>query len=177
VQAGTQETIVSDQSYTTTFIVDRTPHDAYTAINDPRGWWEETIAGRTHEEGDEFTHWVPGIHYARIRVTELLPGKRVVWHVLDNWMSFIDDQSEWKGTEIRFELSARDGGTEVRFTHVGLTPAYECFDVCRDAWGTYVNDSLRSLIETGVGQPTLKPEEGDDPRFADLRRQLASARS
>ena len=76
----------------------RTPHDAYTAINDPRGWWEETIAGRTHEEGDEFTHWVPGIHYARIRVTELLPGKRVVWQVLDNWMSFIGDQSEWTGT-------------------------------------------------------------------------------
>ena len=69
--------------------------------------------------GDEFTHWVPGIHYARIRVTELLPGKRVVWHVLDNYMSFIDDQSEWKGTEIRFELSEKDGGTEVR----SLTPA------------------------------------------------------
>src|SRR5947208_13183989 len=88
------EADVSDGSYTTSFRVDRTPHEAFTAINDVRGWWEETIAGRTHEVGDEFTHWVAGVHYARIRVSELLPGKRVVWHVLDNWMSFIDDQSE-----------------------------------------------------------------------------------
>ena len=163
--------------YTTTFTVDATPHAAFTAINDVRGWWEETIAGRTHEEGDEFTHWVPGVHYARIRVTELLPGKRVVWKVLDNWMSFIDDQSRVERDRDPVRPRATDGGTDVRFTHVGLAPAYECFDVCRDAWGTYVNDSLRSLIATGVGKPTLKPEEGDDPRFAELRRELATARS
>lgn len=167
---------MSDQSYRTTFTVNRTPYEAFTAINDPRGWWEETIAGRTHEVGDEFIHWVPGVHYARIRVDELLPGKRVVWHVLDNWMSFIDDQSEWKGTRIRFDLSPTDGGTEVRFTHVGLTPSDECFDVCRDAWGVYVSDSLRSLIEAGVGKPSTNPDEGPDGRFADLRLELAEAR-
>jgi Activator of Hsp90 ATPase homolog 1-like protein len=168
---------VTDQSYSTSFIVDGNPHQAFTAINDVRGWWEETIAGRTHEVGDEFTHWVPGVHYARIRVAQLLPGKRVVWQVLDNWMSFIDDQSEWKGTEIRFDLRGREeGGTEVVFTHVGLVPSYECFDICRDAWGTYVNDSLRSLIETGVGQPSTDPDEVPDARFAELRRELAGAR-
>ena len=109
--------------------------------------------------------------------TELLPGKRVVWQVLDNWMSFIDDQSEWKGTQIRFVLHAHDGGTELTFTHVGLTPRDQCFDVCRDAWGVYVTDSLRSLITTGVGKPSTNPDEAPDGRFADLRRSLAAARS
>ena len=75
------------------------------------------------------------MHFARIRVDELLPGKRVVWRVLDNWMSFIDDQSEWTGTEIRFDIAATDGGTEVRFTHVGLTPADQCFELCRRRLG------------------------------------------
>jgi len=168
---------VTDQSYTTRFIVEQSPYDVYRAINDVRGWWEETIVGRTHEVNDEFVHWVPGVHFARIRVDELLPGKRVVWRVLDNWMSFIDDQSEWKGTQVRFDIAATDGGTEVRFTHVGLTPADECFDVCRDAWGVYVTDSLRSLIATGVGKPSTNPDEAPDGRFADLRRQLASARN
>jgi hypothetical protein len=120
---------------------------------------------------------VPGVHYARIRVAELLPGKRVVWQVLDNWMSFIDDQSEWKGTQIRFDLSAVDGGTEVRFTHVGLVRSDECFEVCRDAWGVYVNDSLRNLIATGVGKPSTNPDEAPDSRFAELRLELASARN
>jgi len=168
---------VTDQSYTTRFTVDQNPYDVYRAINDVRGWWEETIVGRTHEVNDEFVHWVPGVHFARIRVDELLPGKRVVWRVLDNWMSFIDDQSEWKGTQVRFDIAATDGGTEVRFTHVGLTPADKCFDVCRDAWGVYVTDSLRSLIATGVGKPSTNPDEAPDGRFADLRRQLASARN
>ena len=168
---------MTDQSYTTRFTVDQNPYDVYRAINDVRGWWEETIVGRTHEVNDEFVHWVPGVHFARIRVDELLPGKRVVWRVLDNWMSFIDDQSEWKGTQVRFDIAATDGGTEVRFTHVGLTPADECFDVCRDAWGVYVTDSLRSLIATGVGKPSTNPDEAPDGRFADLRRQLASARN
>ena len=168
---------MTDQSYTTTFTVEQNPYDVYRAINDVRGWWEETMVGRTHEVNDEFVHWVPGVHFARIRVDELLPGKRVVWRVLDNWMSFIDDQSEWKGTQVRFDIAATDGGTEVRFTHVGLTPADECFDVCRDAWGVYVTDSLRSLIATGVGKPSTNPDEAPDGRFADLRRQLASARN
>ena len=168
---------MTDQSYTTGLTVPQNPHEVYRAINDVRGWWEETIVGRTHEVNDEFVHWVPGVHFARIRVDELLPGKRVVWRVLDNWMSFIDDQSEWKGTQVRFDIAATDGGTEVRFTHVGLTPADECFDVCRDAWGVYVTDSLRSLIATGVGKPSTNPDEAPDGRFADLRRQLASARN
>lgn len=167
---------MTDQSYATSFTVDRTPHAVYAAVNDVRGWWEETIAGPTHEVGDEFTHWVPGVHYARIRVIELLPGKRVVWAVLDNWMSFIDDQREWKGTTIRFDLSAVDGGTEVRFTHVGLVPSDQCFDVCRDAWSMYVGDSLRGFIETGVGKPSTNPDEAEDGRVAALRRTLASAR-
>ena len=51
---------MSDQDYTTTFTVD-TP--AHTPPSTTRGWWEETIAGPTRE----FTHWVPGVHYARIR--------------------------------------------------------------------------------------------------------------
>ena len=31
---------------------------------------------------------------------------------------------------------------EIRFTHLGLVPDYECFDNCSDAWGFYINDSL-----------------------------------
>ena len=154
---------MTDQSYATSFTVDRTPHEAFTAINDVRGWWEENLAGRTHEVNDEFIHWVAGVHFARIRVEELLPGKRVVWRVLDNWMSFIDVQNEWTGTEIRFDIAGTGAGTEVRFTHVGLTPADQCYELCRDAWGMYVTKSLPAFIETGVGRPVLN-EDGSDFR-------------
>jgi uncharacterized protein YndB with AHSA1/START domain len=150
---------MTDQSYTTSFSVDRPPADVFDAINDVRSWWNEDIIGETDEVGAEFVHHVKDIHRATIQVTELVPGERVVWRVLDNWMSFIEDQSEWKGTEIRFDLAEKDSGTEVRFTHVGLVPDYECFDVCFNAWAIYIGGSLRSLIATGEGRPNSSPGE------------------
>ena len=125
VQADIREpgdTAVTDQSYTTTSPSTGRPTTSTPPSTTSAAGGRRRSPGRPHEVSDEFIHWVPGVHFARIRV-ESSAGKRVVWHVLDNWMSFIDDQSEWKGTEIRFERAAKDDGTEVRFTHVGLTPA------------------------------------------------------
>jgi uncharacterized protein YndB with AHSA1/START domain len=145
---------MSDSSYTTSFSVESTPDQVFDAVNDVRSWWMTKVDGDNRAVGDEFSYRVPGIHFCKMRVTELVPGERVVWQVVDNHMSFIGDQSEWIGTEIRFELSEKDGGTELRFTHDGLVPSYECFDVCRNAWTFYVGDSLRSLAATGEGQPS-----------------------
>jgi hypothetical protein len=52
------------------------------------------------------------------------------------YMSVIDDQSEWKDTEIPFKLSDKDSMTEIRFTHADLVPEYECFDVCSNVWAS-----------------------------------------
>lgn len=150
------------QHYTTTFTVDRTPQEAFDAITNVRGWWSAGAEGVTDQVGGEFVHRYQDVHRCRIRVTDLVPGERVAWHVLDNYFNFIQDQSEWKDTEIVFEISETDGGAEVRFTHVGLVSQYECYDVCSNAWGGYISGSLRNLINTGKGQPNPK-EGGDTP--------------
>ena len=59
-------------------------------------------------------------------------------------------------TEIHFEITPRDGKTEVRFTHVGLVPECECFEVCANSWDFYLYTSLRALIRTGRGLPNRK---------------------
>lgn len=149
---------MSTDSFTTSVTIRRTPQEVFDAINDVRGWWSEEVDGVTDRVGGEFAYRGHDDaetveHLARIRVVDLVPGERVVWRVLENSMSFISDQAEWRDTEIRFELTAVDGGTELRFTHVGLVPSYECFDVCREAWGLYIRTSLPAFAETGVGQP------------------------
>jgi hypothetical protein len=150
---------MSDQSYTTSIAVDRPAREVFDAINDVRSWWNEDLTGETDRVGAEFVHEVPGIHRARMQVTQLERGRTVAWRVLENWMSFIDDQREWVGTEIRFDLTDTDAGTDVRFTHVGLVPDYECFDVCDVAWSFYIQESLRSHIATGKGRPNASPGE------------------
>jgi hypothetical protein len=82
-----------------------------------------------------------------------------VWHVLDSHINFVKDKNEWKGTDIVFEIAKKDDKTELRFRHVGLVPAIECYGDCSGAWGFYINDSLRSLITTGNGQPNQQKKD------------------
>src|ERR1019366_5807306 len=72
-------------------------------------------------------------------------------------LNFVRDTNEWDGTDIVFEIAKKGDKTEVRFTHVGLVPTIECYDGCSGAWGFYVNESLRSFIAKGKGQPN--PDE------------------
>jgi hypothetical protein len=144
---------MSNQNYTATFLVDQTPREAFAAINNVRGWWSEEIEGPTDEPGGEFTYHFEDVHRCRMRIVELVPGAKVVWLCLENHFNFIEDQTEWVGTKVSFEISREGDRTRVRFAHLGLVPEYECFDVCSNAWGGYVTGSLRSLIATGTGSP------------------------
>ncbi|MFD1938230.1 MULTISPECIES: SRPBCC family protein [Nonomuraea] len=143
---------MTDHGFTTTFTVDRTPMEAFDAVIDARGWWSEEIDGPTDQPGAEFTYHYEDVHRCRIQVTEAVPGRKVSWLVVDNYFDFTEDKTEWIGTTISFDISDEDGKTEVRLTHQGLVPAYECFEVCSTAWDFYAG-SLRSLITTGEGQP------------------------
>lgn len=139
--------------FSTTFTVDRMPMEAFDAINNVRRWWSEEVAGDTHQAGGEFYYHFQDKHRCTIQVIESVPGRRVAWRVVENYFDFTEDQSEWLGTTVTFDIAERDGQTEVRFAHVGLLPEHECFDVCSNAWGFYINTSLRDLIATGDGQP------------------------
>jgi len=154
--------VLGGPSYTTTFSVNRTPRAAFDAITNVRGWWSEGIEGVTDQVGGEFVHRFRDVHYCRVRVTELVPERRVTWLILDNHFNFTEDQAEWKNTQVVFEITEDDGGAKVTFTHVGLLPEYECYDVCSNAWGGYISGSLRSLITTGTGQPNPK-DDGETP--------------
>jgi hypothetical protein len=145
-----------EDSFTTTFTVEQTPEEAFAAINNVRGWWSGEIDGSTDELGAQFTYRYQDIHRSKQEITELIPGKRVAWHVLGGYLNFTEDKTAWTGTDITFDISAKDAGTEVRFTHAGLVPSDECFDTCSNAWSFYINTSLRNLISTGAGHPNQK---------------------
>lgn len=156
-----------DQNYTTTFTVDQTPQEVFAAITHVRGWWSEEIEGDTAMLDDVFKYHFSDVHRCTMKLTEVIPGKKVVWHVLDNYFNFTQDKTEWTNTEITFDISEKGNQTEVHFTHLGLVPEYECFDICSNAWGTYINGSLRSLITTGTGQPNAnqRPTTENERKF------------
>ena len=151
--------------FTTTLLVDQTPQQAFKAITNVRGWWSAAIEGATDKLDAEFIYHYQDLHYCKLKLIELVPGQKVAWLVLDNYFKFTKDTSEWKGTRLVFDISKKGAQTAIRFTHEGLVPQYECYDVCEEAWTNYITNSLRNLIATGKGQPNPKENDGFDARL------------
>jgi len=147
---------MSISDFTTTLLVDQTPEKAFNAINNVHGWWTENLEGSTQKLNDEFTVRF-GETFITMRIAEMIRDRKVVWLVTDCYKHWLkNNKTEWTGTKIIFEISRKDKETEVRFTHQGLVPQYECFDICSNAWSQYIQQSLRSLITTGQGEPNSK---------------------
>ena len=160
------------QDFSTSFLVDETPHEVFNAVNNVRGWWSERIDGGTSQLNDEFTYQRWELHRCTMKLIEVVPGKKVVWLVLDNYFSFTKDKSEWKDTKIFFDITRQGDKTQVGFTHQGLVPEYECFDICKNAWTQYIQQSLFNLVTTGKGQPNSKgkPQTDDEKKLAGAER-------
>jgi len=144
---------MSTNDFTTTIVVDQTPEQVFSAILDPRRWWSGEIVGDTDRLGAVFEYRYKDLHYSTHEITELVPGKKLAWKIVKGEIKHAVDPSEWNGTEVVFEIANKGAKTELRFTHVGLVPTIECYDRCASAWGFYVTESLRRLLETGDGQP------------------------
>jgi uncharacterized protein YndB with AHSA1/START domain len=87
-----------------------------------------------------------------MRVLEAGPA-RVVWEpVAVEGTTPTGHTHEWLGTTVEIDLAPADGGTELRFRHVGLTPQLECWESCAAGW-TYFMASFQTFAATGTGTP------------------------
>jgi uncharacterized protein YndB with AHSA1/START domain len=156
-----------DNGYTQTMTVDATPEEVYAAVIDVRAWWSGGVVGDTTRAGGEFDYAYEDVHDCRIRVTDVVPGERVEWLVLENRFSFTED-AEWVGTRMVFDIRAGRDGTTLTFTHVGLLEAHECYRACVQGWGFYIGESLRRLIEEGVGEPATFDHRRDEGQAVEV---------
>lgn len=147
---------MEQKDYTTSIIVRLPALKVFDAINDVTKWWTENLEGSSKKLNDEFTVRFGEVHYSKQKLTELIPGKKIVWLITDSRLNFIQNKQEWTNTSISFVISSQNGQTVVQFTHHGLVPAIECFDACSNAWAGYINGSLFKWISSGKGNPNLK---------------------
>ena len=158
---------MENKSFTASLLVSQSPATAFKAIKNFRGWWSEEIEGNTDQLNEEFFYHYKDIHLCKIKLMEVIPDKKLVYQVLENQFNFIQDQSEWVNTKLIFEISSEGNQTKVQFTHEGLVPDYECYNVCNDAWSGYIKKSLYNLISTGKGEPNPKDKDGFNAELAD----------
>ena len=141
---------MKQKDYQKSIDTDVTAKEAFHRIADVRRWWTNTFKGKAVNVNDKFEVTF-GKTNVKFEVTEAIPFSKLVWQVTDCYLDWINDKTEWKGTEIIWEVSEGRKGTKITMTHHGLVPGLECYNDCEAGWNQYVGESIPKLISTGMG--------------------------
>jgi len=125
--------------------------EAIKRIGNVADWWGVSFSGSAEKQNDTFEVKMGGDSFFDFTVSELVPGKKVVWLVTDCNMPWYTDKKEWANTRMIFDLDEQNGTTELTFTHEGLTPEVECYNDCAPGWTHWIKTSLFSYFTTGKG--------------------------
>jgi hypothetical protein len=129
--------------------------EVFDKINRVADWWTASFTGASGKIGDAFTVRF-GETFVDFAVDDLVPARRIVWHVTDCNLHFIRDKKEWKDTHVVFDISPDGPATSVTMTHAGLVPGLECYDNCKGGWDFFVGKSLLKLLTENKGLPDQK---------------------
>ncbi|HZG00186.1 MAG TPA: SRPBCC domain-containing protein [Chitinophagales bacterium] len=143
---------MTNDNYIKTLSFNKTPQQVFNAINDVTAWWSEDFKGASRKQNDAFEVRFDDVHYSKHKLVDVIPNEKVIWLVTDSRLNFLKDKSEWNNMTNVFEITHQGDRTQLRFTHVGLTPEIECFSACSKGWD-YFLESLRSFVTTGKGNP------------------------
>jgi hypothetical protein len=144
---------MQEQDYHSSITADITPQEAFDKISRVNEWWSLNFEGNSSKLGDVFTvRFKSGDRYT-IKISELIPGKKMVWDVIDADQTWHEDRDEWNGTQIVWEISPEKNGSKVTMTHQGLVPAFECYETCKMGWDYLIQKSLSMFLNEDKGLP------------------------
>ena len=143
---------MENKNYSRTFTVSASAEEAMKKISQINFWWKKEFTPITHNLNNTFTVPFGESSFVDFIISEFVPKKKVVWKVTECYLPWFNDKKEWNNTEVAFELSEENGETKIDFTHVGLVPQIECYDVCEKGWNSHIN-TLVKFINEGKGLP------------------------
>lgn len=122
----------------------RAPVDrVFDAVSTSRGlnsWWTDACSGQP-ELGASYTLGFGPMYQWRAIVTRC--ETNVVFE-----LTMAESDADWRNTRVGFALSPTDGGTQVRFTHLGWPEANEHYRISSHCWALYLR-LLRRYVEHG----------------------------
>jgi hypothetical protein len=143
---------MESKNFTATIEVERSANEVFEAITAgvSKWWGGKDLSGSSTMLNDEFVVHHKGAHYSKQKLIEVVPYKKVVWHVTESTLHWLkNDGQEWTNTKMIFEISTRNGKTILHFTHEGLAPGKECYQECAKGWTMVITDWLFTYITEG----------------------------
>lgn len=118
-------------NYTATITSKVTAEDAYQTITEGMAKWWTPMSANFLKIGDKAKTDFGGKSYEIFEAKTLDNPTLVELACCESYIVIngLEDTEEWTGTILRFEITEKDDQTEIKFTHIGLTPALGCFDV------------------------------------------------
>ena len=133
-----------------------TVYDAWSTADGLKGWW--TADSRTAGEvgGVHVFGFMDGAVGFHFRIDALEPGKGVRWTGLPAPKM----PEEWVGTRVEVELAdGEDGGTVLRFGHLGWKSGEGAYRMCNTTWGQLMY-RLRDQCEGKGRGPLFTARQG-----------------
>jgi hypothetical protein len=143
---------MGSKNFTVAIEVEKSPQEVFKVITgDVSKWWGgKDLSGSSTNLNDEFVVHHHGAHYSKQKLIEVIPEKKVVWHVTEGTLRWLkNDKQEWTNTKMIFEIKAQNGKTILHFTHEGLVPEKECYHECQKGWTMVITDWLFNYITEG----------------------------
>jgi len=138
---------MKNKNYTATIEVTKSSKKVFNAIKNVTKWWSKDFEGNSTKLNDEFIINHPNQHYSKQKLFEIISGKKIVWMVTESKLNWIkSNKEEWTKTKMIFEISADGDKTILQFTHEGLVPEKECYEMCSKGWDVVIKDRLFNYI-------------------------------
>jgi hypothetical protein len=144
---------MQNQDYHSSITTHGTPEEVFDKIARVSEWWAKDFEGKAKEPNDVFTvRFQNGDRY-QVKIAEIIPNTKIIWEVIDSYQGWHNDHTEWVGTHIIWEVFPKTDSIEVKMTHSGLVPAFECFDKCSQGWDYLMGKSLSKFLTENTGLP------------------------
>lgn len=145
-------------SYSTSVSIKANSATVFNAITKSvKKWWGNTDFPVSKLD-DEFTTSFDKTFW-KFKILEFKPHSKIVWDCIDAkhiHTGYKGIEKEWIGTSVEWKLEEKNQNeTILYFTHNGLVPELNCYEICFPAWEIFVTQSLKSFIESGKGMPHL----------------------
>jgi len=143
---------MKQQDYNCSITANVTAKEAAKGISRVSEWWAKNFEGKVEKLNDVFTVRF-GETFVTFKLTEVVADKKIVWHVTDCYLPWLNNKTEWKDTQVVWEISEENNITQINFTHIGLVPGIECYGICIKGWDQHVKGSLSKLLTENRGMP------------------------